>query len=159
MVILFTSFIVPNAFAETNTLPLKKLIQGANVDSGNNAGLCLATTAKGAHMTDLTSKHCVPCEGGVPPLKADEAKKLLTEIPGWTLSKENNKITREFKFKDFHETMKFVNAVADISNKENHHPDMNVGYNTCVISYFTHAIGGLSDNDFICAAKVNMVAR
>ena len=108
-------------------------------------------------MPELTQKHCKPCEGGVPKLTADEIRPFLAKIPKWKLNESNTTITRSFSFKDFHETMGFVNKVADISNHENHHPDMKVGYDYCVIEYSTHAIGGLSENDFICAAKVDEI--
>src|SRR5271154_1621234 len=85
-------------------------------------------------------------------LKPPQIKQKLTKLPGW--SKRGNEIVKTFKFKDFHGTMKFVNAVAKIANKENHHPDMEVGYNRCVVHYSTHDVGGLSENDFICAAKI-----
>lgn len=104
---------------------------------------------------DLQSKHCVPCEGGVPTLSKDRVQQLLTELNGWTVNPENTIITRRFAFKGFYKTMAFVNAVAFIANQENHHPDMEVGYNYCVMHYTTHAIKGLSENDFICAAKVD----
>jgi 4a-hydroxytetrahydrobiopterin dehydratase len=108
-------------------------------------------------MSELTQKHCKPCEGGVPKLTPEELQPLIKNIPKWALNKNNTAITRSFSFKDFHLTMAFVNKVADISNHENHHPDMKVGYDYCVLEYSTHAIGGLSENDFICAAKVDNV--
>lgn len=108
-------------------------------------------------MSDLTQKHCKPCEGGVPKLTADEIRPLITKTPQWKLNENNTTLTRSFSFKDFHETMKFVNKIADISHHENHHPDMKVGYDYCVMEYSTHAIGGLSENDFICAAKVDAI--
>jgi len=81
-----------------------------------------------------------------------QIKQHLARLDGW--AKRGKEIVKTFKFKDFHETMKFVNAVAKIANKENHHPDMEVGYNRCVVHYSTHSVGGLSENDFICAAKI-----
>ena len=107
-------------------------------------------------MSDLTRKHCKVCEGGVSPLSADESKNMLTELnEGWTPSKDGQSISRSFKFKNYYETMAFVNAVAWMAHREDHHPDMEVGYNRCHVVYSTHAIGGLSENDFICAAKVD----
>lgn len=106
-------------------------------------------------MSDLTTKHCKPCEGGVSPMSKDEAKKVLGQVPDWTISEDGKSIQREFKFKNFHRTMEFVNALAWIAHQEDHHPDLEVGYNRCGVRYSTHAIGGLSDNDFICAAKVD----
>jgi 4a-hydroxytetrahydrobiopterin dehydratase len=88
-------------------------------------------------------------------LSPRQIKEQLRKLPGW--KKSGTEIVREFKFKDFHETMKFVNAVAKIANKTNHHPDMEVGYNRCLVRYSTHSVGGLSEKDFVCGAKVNVV--
>lgn len=104
---------------------------------------------------DLQSKRCLPCEGGVPALTKDKVTTLLSEVEEWKVNAENTIITRRFAFKNFYKTMAFVNAIAWIANQENHHPDMEVGYNYCVVHYTTHAINGLSENDFICAAKVD----
>jgi len=104
---------------------------------------------------ELKNRHCVPCEGGIPPLDEGRVQKLLAMTPGWELGANGAEIERTFRFKNFHETMAFVNAVAWIAHREDHHPDMEVGYNRCRIRYSTHAIGGLSDNDFICAARIN----
>lgn len=104
---------------------------------------------------ELVKQHCKACEGGVLPLTAEEAKTLMQEINGWTLNAEATRITRTFMFKGFYKTMGFVNAVAWIANQELHHPDMEISFDRCVIHFTTHAISGLSQNDFICAAKVN----
>ena len=104
-------------------------------------------------MADLTTRKCKPCEGGVDPLKQDEAERLLKRVPGWAL--EAGVIAKNYTFKNHYEAMAFVNAVAWISHREDHHPDMQVGYNACRVAYSTHAINGLSENDFICAAKVD----
>jgi 4a-hydroxytetrahydrobiopterin dehydratase len=104
-------------------------------------------------MNDLTEKHCKACEGGVAPLTRKEAEHLLKKIEGWELNEEGTEIQCTFAFKNYYHTMAFVNALAYVSNIENHHPDMEVSYNRCVVRYTTHAIGGLSENDFICAAK------
>ena len=101
---------------------------------------------------DLASRHCTPCEGGTPSLSRGEVDRMLERVEGWEFV--DGRIDKEFRFKNFYQTMAFVNAVAWIAHRENHHPDMRVGYNTCWVSYTTHAIGGLSENDFICAAKV-----
>lgn len=107
-------------------------------------------------MSDLSEKRCVPCEGGADPLPEAEAKKLLGQVHDeWKLAEGGKEIRRDFKFKGFYRTMAFVNAVAWIANAEGHHPDMEVGYNHCLVRFTTHAIGGLSENDFICAAKVD----
>ena len=106
-------------------------------------------------MTKLCTKQCVPCEGGVPALSADEAAKLGKEVPLWTISLDIKTIHRDFNFNDFHQTMAFVNALAWIAHGENHHPDLEVHYSSCRVLFTTHAIGGLSENDFICAAKID----
>jgi 4a-hydroxytetrahydrobiopterin dehydratase len=106
-------------------------------------------------MTKLTEKKCQPCEGGVPPLEHTAAEQLLKQLQDWTFNATNNAIQREFHFKNFYQTMAFVNAAAWIANQENHHPDLQVSYNRCVVHYTTHAIKGLSENDFICAAKID----
>lgn len=107
-------------------------------------------------MNELTAKHCVPCEGGIAPLTREQSAQLMKQLHGdWQLGDDNKSIRREFKFKNFYHTMSFVNAVAHVANREDHHPDLEVGYNYCNIRYNTHAIGGLSENDFICAAKVD----
>ncbi|MGH8315236.1 MAG: 4a-hydroxytetrahydrobiopterin dehydratase [Steroidobacterales bacterium] len=110
-------------------------------------------------MSDLTQKKCVPCEGGVPALSAKELQHYMQQLhKGWAANAENTEIRRAFDFKDFYRTMSFVNAVAHIANREDHHPDLEVGYNYCRIRYSTHAIKGLSENDFICAAKIDALA-
>jgi 4a-hydroxytetrahydrobiopterin dehydratase len=105
----------------------------------------------------LSTRKCKPCEGGVAPLTRPEAHKLLAQLSGWTLSEDGKSIRRRFTFRDFYRTMSFVNALAHIANIEDHHPDLEVGYNYCRVTYTTHAIGGLSDNDFVCAAKVDLI--
>ncbi|HLP99461.1 MAG TPA: 4a-hydroxytetrahydrobiopterin dehydratase [Sideroxyarcus sp.] len=109
------------------------------------------------NVCDLTSKNCKPCEGGVPPLTQDEAKNLLKELDGWELNDKT--ISKTFAFKNYYQTIAFVNAVAWMTHREDHHPDMTVGYSKCRVEYSTHAIGGLSENDFICAAKVDALFK
>jgi 4a-hydroxytetrahydrobiopterin dehydratase len=107
-------------------------------------------------VSDLASGKCSPCEGGVPPLTAGEANALRAQLHAdWTLAADAKSLTRALKFRDFYRTMSFVNAIAHIANVEDHHPDLEVGYGYCRITYSTHAIGGLSHNDFICAAKID----
>ena len=106
-------------------------------------------------VCDLTDKHCVPCEGGVDAIGRESAEKMLTDIPGWEISEDGKMISRRFEFKGFFRTMSFINAMAWVVNNENHHPDFSAGYNYCLVGFTTHAIDGLSENDFICAAKVN----
>lgn len=112
-----------------------------------------------ATITDLASKQCKPCEGGVraPALSQDEANTLLQQLDGWAL--QDSRIGKAFEFKDHYQTMAFVNAVAWISHSANHHPDMSVGYRRCRLEYSTHAVNGLSENDFICAAKVDALFK
>jgi 4a-hydroxytetrahydrobiopterin dehydratase len=106
-------------------------------------------------MTALAEKTCKVYQKGDPSLTAEEAKQLLQQLHDWSLSQEDQAIQRSFKFKNYYETIAFVNAIAWIANREDHHPDMEVSYNRCVIHYSTHSVGGLSENDFICAAKID----
>ena len=107
-------------------------------------------------MTDLNEKHCTPCEGGTPALSSEQATGLLANLDeGWSTTGEGKAIERTFKFKDFYRTVAFVNAVAWIANREDHHPDLSVHYGKCVVRYSTHAVDGLTENDFICAAKID----
>ncbi|HTY39932.1 MAG TPA: 4a-hydroxytetrahydrobiopterin dehydratase [Candidatus Paceibacterota bacterium] len=119
--------------------------------------------------TDLTKKKCVPCEGGVPPMEAPQIKEYMAKLKtGWlalpplaaagedsALAGSPKKIRKEYKFKNFEEAMAFVNKVAEIAQKDDHHPDIHVFYNRVQLELWTHAIGGLSENDFIVAAKVD----
>jgi len=107
-------------------------------------------------VCDLTDRHCKPCEGGTEPLSAEQSAELLQSLhTDWTLSEDGKEISRTCRFGNYYQTMAFVNALAWIAHGEDHHPDIEVGYNRCHIRYSTHAIGGLSENDFICAAKVD----
>lgn len=104
-------------------------------------------------MSDLALRKCKSCEGGVDALKPAEVEMLLKQLNGWAL--DSGAIAKTYSFKNHYQTMAFVNAAAWISHREDHHPDMSVGYNTCRVSYVTHAVDGLSENDFICAAKLD----
>jgi 4a-hydroxytetrahydrobiopterin dehydratase len=104
-------------------------------------------------MSELAGQKCKPCEGGTKPLDETKVKSYLAQLTGWARS--NDEIVKVFSFKNYHETMAFVNAVAFIAHQEDHHPELEISYKTCKIRYSTHAIGGLSENDFICAAKVD----
>jgi 4a-hydroxytetrahydrobiopterin dehydratase len=106
-------------------------------------------------MTDFTRKSCKPCAPGTPPLSRDQAKALLAQTPRWSLNDAATELSRSFKFGNYHETMAFVNAQAWIAHREDHHPDIEVGYNRCHVRFSTHSIKGLSENDYICAAKIN----
>jgi 4a-hydroxytetrahydrobiopterin dehydratase len=107
-------------------------------------------------VTDLAAKRCLPCEGGVAPLDRAQAERYLAKLdPSWSLAADGKALERLYRFPDFYRTMAFVNAVAWIAHLENHHPDLEVGYDRLRVRYQTHAIGGLSENDFICAAKID----
>ena len=106
---------------------------------------------------DFASKKCVACEGGVPPIPQNQAEEYVKETPGWELAEDDKKLKRGFKFKDFKEAMEFVNKVAEVANEEDHHPDIYIFYNEVNLELSTHAIGGLSENDFIMAAKINEI--
>jgi len=106
--------------------------------------------------TELTSRRCKPCEGGVPPLASDAVQQLMRALHAdWTLSDDAKSIVRRFEFAGYHRTISFVNAVAWIAEDEGHHPDLQVLYGKVEVLYTTHAIDGLSENDFICAAKID----
>ena len=104
---------------------------------------------------NLTEKKCVPCEGGTAPLSRTEAALLLKEVSNWQL--EDKMIRKQFKFKNFVEAIKFVNKVAAVAEAEGHHPDIEIKWNKVTLELWTHSIGGLSENDFIVAAKVNAI--
>ena len=104
-------------------------------------------------MTELAKRKCKPCDGGVAPYTASAAKDLLKSLKGWIV--EDGKLVKVYPFTNYYQTMAFVNALAWISHREDHHPDLLVGYNKCRVEYSTHSIGGLSENDFICAAKAD----
>ena len=105
-------------------------------------------------QNDLLAKKCVPCEGGALPLDKAEAEKYMHMVPGWEPSEDGENISKLFKFKDFIGAINFVNKISEIAESEGHHPDINVRYNKVKLILSTHAIGGLSENDFILAAKI-----
>jgi 4a-hydroxytetrahydrobiopterin dehydratase len=107
-------------------------------------------------MTRLRDRKCAACAPGTPPLAPARVPDLLSELaPEWQVEPGGQGLTRDFRFADFHETMAFMNAVAWIAHVADHHPDLEVGYDYCRVSFTTHSVGGLSENDFICAAKVD----
>jgi 4a-hydroxytetrahydrobiopterin dehydratase len=108
-------------------------------------------------VCDLTNKNCKPCEGGVPPLTQPEIDELMKQLEGWEQHEQT--IRKTYSFKNYYQTIAFVNAVAWMTHREDHHPDLKVGYNSCAVEYSTHAISGLSENDFICAAKVDALFK
>lgn len=110
-------------------------------------------------MSTLTTKSCTPCKGGVQPMQREEAESYLGQTPGWELNPDATKITRSFKFSNFAKTFEFVSDVAGLAETEDHHPDICFGYGNCTIEIQTHKIGGLHENDFILAAKINEAAE
>ncbi len=110
-------------------------------------------------MAKLYTKRCKPCEGNVPPLQIKEADTLLKELEGWEISPDYTSIHKSFEFKDFAKTMEFVEKIAKIAEEEGHHPDLHISYDTLEVELSTHAIGGLSENDFIVASKIDRVAH
>ena len=106
----------------------------------------------------LTQKKCVPCEGGVPKFTTQDAEKLLLGLPGWTITHNGERIRKEWRVKHFKAGMNFLNLVCDLAEEEAHHPDVSIsGYRNLTIEIWTHAIGGLSENDFILAAKIDQL--
>jgi 4a-hydroxytetrahydrobiopterin dehydratase len=106
-------------------------------------------------MEGLAGKKCVPCRGGIPPLTEPAAKELLARTPGWALAENGARLQRRFEFRDFVAAMEFVNRVAGIAEQEGHHPDIAIHWNKVDLVLWTHKIGGLHENDFILAAKIN----
>ncbi len=109
-------------------------------------------------MNDLDKKKCLPCEGGLDPLSKDECQRFLENLnKDWLLNKDIKSIERTFTYKNHNGISSLVNLIIYISNIEDHHPEVTFGYNTAVVKYFTYAIDGLSENDFICAAKLDKI--
>jgi 4a-hydroxytetrahydrobiopterin dehydratase len=113
-------------------------------------------------MSDLLNKKCVPCEGGVLPFDISDIHKYQKKVDGWDVSKNDNEIfylNKKFKFKNFLESQSFINKVGEISENEDHHPDISFGWGYAEIKITTHAIEGLSENDFILAAKIDQLTN
>lgn len=108
-------------------------------------------------MSEWKEQKCKPCEGGVQPKSEEEINKALSSLEGWAYT--DGALEKGFTFKNYYETTAFVNAVAWIAHTEDHHPDISFGYKQCTVRFATHAIGGISDNDFICAAKTNALVE
>jgi 4a-hydroxytetrahydrobiopterin dehydratase len=105
---------------------------------------------------DLASRKCVPCEGGVPPLSRAEAEELLKAVPAWSLSGDGERIRREWTVKNFMAGIHFFEKIGEVAETEGHHPDLHLaGYRNVAVEIFTHAVGGLTENDFILAAKID----
>ncbi|HSD71762.1 MAG TPA: 4a-hydroxytetrahydrobiopterin dehydratase [Thermoanaerobaculia bacterium] len=103
----------------------------------------------------LAAKTCVPCRGGIPPLTEEKAREFVAATPGWTLAESGTRLFRRFEFRDFKAAIEFVNRVADLAEQEGHHPDIAIHWNKVELTLWTHKIGGLHENDFILAAKVD----
>ncbi|MDC0488610.1 4a-hydroxytetrahydrobiopterin dehydratase [Pelagibacteraceae bacterium] len=111
-------------------------------------------------MSDLSKKKCVSCDGSTPPFDTTDIHKYLKKVDGWDVKSDKNKnfyLTKNFKFKNFEQSQAFVNEVGNISELENHHPDISFGWGYCQIKIFTHAIKGLAESDFILAAKIDKI--
>lgn len=109
-------------------------------------------------VDQLARKHCVPCEGGIPKLSPSEAEALLMSLTGWTLTHDGQRIRKDWTLKNFMAGIDFFNGVAELAEEEGHHPDLHLeGYRNGWIEIWTHAIGGLSENDFILAAKIDQL--
>ncbi len=108
---------------------------------------------------ELVKKRCVPCEGGVAPFDRTKAQEYLTQLSGWTLSEDGKAIRKEYKFKNFKEVIAYFNRIAEIAESENHHPDLRIGYSRVGVELSTHAIKGISENDFILASKFDATLR
>ena len=109
-------------------------------------------------LATLAARSCRPLRGAEHRISPATAHQRLVELPGWELVEDGQAIRRQFDFSDYYHTMAFVNALAFMAHRQDHHPDLGVHYNRCVVRYSTHDVGGLSDNDFICAAKVSLLA-
>jgi 4a-hydroxytetrahydrobiopterin dehydratase len=107
--------------------------------------------------TDLLHDRCRELPPGTPALEGNELSELVTRLHGWGI--EDRTLTKEYRFANYYETLAFVNATAIVSHKENHHPDLEVSYNRVRVKYSTHSVGGLSRNDFICAAKIDAIVN
>ena len=108
-------------------------------------------------MAGLHEQHCEPIRKGTPHLNEEQLHEYLKEVPQWSLTSSHAAIHREFHFKNYYETMAFVNAVAWVAHQQDHHPDLEISYSRCKIVYSTHTVGGLSLNDFICAAHIDVL--
>ena len=131
----------------------RKGIEGSNPSLSVLPFLALPEDAMQA--SQLSAKTCVPCKGGEPPLPPDRVREYLSAVPQWSLGADGKRIRREFKFKDFVAAMRFVNRVADLAESEGHHPDITIHWNRVTLELWTHAIGGLHENDFVMAAKID----
>ncbi len=110
-------------------------------------------------MRELLEKRSRELPSGTPPLPVTVITRYLAELPGWALESDGRRIAKTYEFKNFHETMEFLNALAWVVHREDHHPDLEVSYKRCRVTYSTHTVGGVSENDLICAAKIDALMR
>lgn len=111
-------------------------------------------------ICELAGKRCKPCEGGVPPLTQDQARELMKQLnDGWMMAEDASYIERDFRFKGFAKAVYLTNAVCFLADQQGHHPDIRMGWGYCTVRFTTHAVNGLSDNDFICAAKLDAMMQ
>jgi 4a-hydroxytetrahydrobiopterin dehydratase len=108
-------------------------------------------------LVPLAQAHCLPRRGSEHKLSEARVRELLPEVPGWELIEDGHALSKIYNFQNYYETMAFVNALAYMAHREDHHPDLGVHYNRCVVRFSTHDVGGLSENDFICAAKTEVL--
>jgi 4a-hydroxytetrahydrobiopterin dehydratase len=111
-----------------------------------------------ATLDELAARHCQPRKGPEHRIAAADLDPAVAALPGWTLGGDPQSLTKTFRFADYYRTMAFVNALAWVAHREDHHPDLEVGYNRCVVHFSTHDVGGISENDLICAAKAERLA-
>ena len=112
-------------------------------------------------MSDLADKKCIPCEGGIPSFNLSEIHKYLKKVDGWDVKSDDEKtyyLIKQFKFNNFLESQNFINKVGEVSETENHHPDITFGWGYAKIKIFTHAINGLHESDFVLAAKIDKIS-
>jgi 4a-hydroxytetrahydrobiopterin dehydratase len=109
-------------------------------------------------MKDLASRECVPCRGGMPPMRGQEIKEFLDELTGWEVFEEHH-LRKRYEFKDFREALSLVNRVSELAEEQGHHPDISFGWGYAEIHIWTHKIDGLSESDFILAAKIDEMAK
>ena len=110
-------------------------------------------------MTTLASKRCVALPKGTPALTAERVRQLLAEVPAWSVDEKRAELRREFKFENYAQTVAFANAVGFLAERQDHHPDLTVSWGRCAVCYSTHSVGGLSENDFVLAAKIDHLAQ
>lgn len=137
---------------------MARKIPGGDLDFGERKNRPRSPLRK-TGIDALIEKRCRPCEGGVAPFAPEKAKEYLALLPDWKLREDGKAIQREYRFKDFKEVIAFFNRIAQIAEEENHHPDLKVGYNRVGVELSTHAVKGLSENDFILAAKFDRAIR